>query len=272
MKILVFTGGLGNQIFGYAFYQYLKSTLYNQNIYGVYNQTKLNEHYGLEINKWFDAELPRESKKASLLTYFLYLLKKTIGFVKYLDLDQNIIRKPDALVYWAFHLDKRYIPSGEWLKFKINEAELSEQNKQVLSAMHQSNSVFLHVRRGDYHSPQYKHIFEGTCPLDYYEKSIHYINQHVENPVFFVFSDDQAWVRDNLPLSGATYIDWNTGNNSPLDMFLMSNCKAGIIANSTFSYWGARLGVVKQLICCPKKWYSDAFQDPDLYPDNWVKF
>lgn len=89
MKILVFTGGLGNQIFGYAFYCWIKDKFPQQNFYGIYNHKKLSEHYGLEINKWFNVILPQSHWKATFLTGIMYIVKHLCPKNRFLDLNHG---------------------------------------------------------------------------------------------------------------------------------------------------------------------------------------
>lgn len=271
MRVLVYTGGLGNQLFCYAFTQYLRNKYPQESILGVYNRTRLNEHYGLEINRWFNVCLPRQKWYSSILTYFLYAVKKVTGWTGLLDLHQGDVVNPNAIVGWAFRPVNKYVPQGEWISWNVSKEELSDRNKQVLLDIESTNSVFLHVRRGDYLSQTYKQMFEGCCGIDYYQKAIEYINQHVENPKYFIFSDDIAWTKDNIPLDSPTYIDWNTGENSPYDMYLMSHCKYAIIANSTFSYWGARLGRKKDIVTYPTRWFNPPHMVSDMFPQDWLK-
>lgn len=271
MKILVYGGGLGNQIFEYAFTQFVRKMHPNQKVFGVYSQARLNEHRGLEIDKWFDVEMPPSKWYATLLTYILYVIKKTTGWTGLLDLNQLVMTKENALVYFAQHTDKRYIPEGEWLRFNISDERLGEKNLSLLKSIRNSNSVFVHVRRGDYQSPKYKDRFEGCCTLDYYQRAIEYVEKQMDHPVYYVFSDDISWSKENLSLKNAAYVDWNTDDKSPLDMYLMSQCKAGVMANSTFSYWGAMLGVQKKIVTYPEKWVNPPFEVGDIFPGNWVK-
>ena len=272
MKILLFSGGLGNQIFEYAFYCWLKEQFPNETFYGVYNRRKLSEHYGLEIDKWFHVTLPKTNWKATLLTYLMYFYKQLFPQTKYLDLNQRQCMNVNAWIYYAFKLSNKYIPQEEWITWNITENELTNKNKCLLNDIRKCNSVFIHVRRGDYLSPVYRNRFEGTCPLEYYQKSIKEIQCKVENPTFFCFSDDIDWVRDNLDLDRVYYVDWNKGKQSPLDMFLMSQCKYAIIANSTFSYWGAMLGVNKKLVYYPSKWINSKLGNPQIFPSHWNTF
>ena len=271
MKILVYGGGLGNQLFEYAFTLYIKRMYPNQRVFGVYSRARLNEHNGMEIDKWFDVNLPQSSLFTTFITYCLYAIKKITGWTGLLDLCQTVMKKDDALVYFAQHTDKRYIPDGEWIKFKLTNEILGERNLILLQQIENSNSVFVHIRRGDYLSPKYKDRFDGCCTIDYYNEAIKYVNEHIENTQFYVFSNDIDWCKNNLPLSSAMFIDWNTGEFSALDMYLMSKCKACIIANSTFSYWGAMLGRQKEIVVYPDKWINPPFQVGDLFPEEWVK-
>lgn len=271
MKVLIYMGGLGNQIFCYAFTQYMRKKYPFSRIFGIYNKKKLNEHYGLEINKWFNVKLPPQRWYATLLTFFLYIAKKATGWKGLLDTNQKEITNEKSVVLFALKMDKRYIPQGEWLKFDFSDKQLGNKNLDVLKQIENCNSVFVHVRRGDYLSPEYSKRFEGCCPLDYYNKAIEIVKCKTPNPVFFVFSDDMSWCRNNLNVDKPICVDWNRGNQSPIDMYLMSNCKAAIIANSTFSYWGARLGINKNIVIYPERWINPPEKVGDIFPDKWIK-
>lgn len=272
MKILYFGGGLGNQIFEYAFYLYLKKKFPNEKIIGYYNKNKLKEHNGLEINQWFNIKLPHSSWYAGFICLFMYFAKK-INLTKYVDISNRNFNNNKAIVINAYKFNKQYIPNDhKWIEFNIDIANLSLQNRQTLNLIKASNSVFIHVRRGDYLSPKYIKRFQGTCTLDYYNKAIHRIKEHIKSPTFFIFSDDMNWAKRNIITNCKTiYIDWNTKENSPLDMFLMSQCKAGIIANSTFSYWGAQLGISNKFIIYPSKWINSEDGNPDIFNEQWIK-
>lgn len=276
MKILVFMGGLGNQIFEYAFLEtYVRRKFLKHKIYGVYNKKKLSEHYGLEINKWFNVNMPPRSWWIDILTALLYFYKKIQPNTPLLDLDQRDCVHENALLFYPIKFNKRFIPNtSDWLKWNINEQNLSFINKKTLEDIRSSYSVFIHVRRGDYLSLQYKSVFEGCCTLDYYKQAIAHACSVNSNLKFFCFSDDIQWAKQNLILNeDSVYIDWNVGADSPLDMFLMSQCKAAIIANSTFSYWGARLGVSKDFICYPKRWMNTPISIvDDIIPNDWIGF
>jgi hypothetical protein len=101
--------------------------------------------------------------------------------------------------------------------------------------------------------------------------AIEEMNQKLEHPSWYVFSDDIQWVKENIPLPNATFIDWNKGEDSWQDMMLMSSCRHHIICNSTFSWWGAWLNPRKEkIVLVPEKWFNH--QDtPYIYPKEWIK-
>lgn len=134
------------------------------------------------------------------------------------------------------------------------------------------NAVGLHVRRGDYASNSKTLATHGVCPLAYYEAAIRYIAESVDAPHFFVFSDDMDWVRANLNIDQpCRYVDHNHGTESFNDMHLMSLCRHHIIANSSFSWWGAWLNPHEdKIVVGPQRWFSNNNNVKDLFPRGWV--
>lgn len=132
----------------------------------------------------------------------------------------------------------------------------------------------LHVRRGDYVSDARTHATLGVCSLDYYRAAVRYIADHVEAPEFFVFSDDIAWAQANLELGHPChYVDHNRGAESYNDMRLMSLCRHHIIANSSFSWWGAWLNPrADKVVVAPARWFAGGNRVvDDLFPPGWVR-
>jgi hypothetical protein len=118
-------------------------------------------------------------------------------------------------------------------------------------------------------------LFWGGCNLDYYNKAIKIIINKVENPIFFIFSDDINWCKENIKIKDheIIYVDWNVGDNSYIDMQLMSTCKHNIMANSSFSWWSAWLNKNKdKIVISPYKWFnSDDMDCSDLIPESWIR-
>ena len=110
------------------------------------------------------------------------------------------------------------------------------------------------------------------CTPEYYEKAIVEVKKRVENPIFYIFSDDLVWSEDFVKSYGLDYriVDHNRGKDSYKDMYLMTQCKHNIIANSSFSWWGAWLGEKKdRVVVCPEIWLRNHTMNPCL--DNWIK-
>ena len=147
-------------------------------------------------------------------------------------------------------------------------------NKQISDQISGTNSVSIHVRRGDYISNPYTNSYHGTCDLKYYQLAIEIIAQRVTDPYFFVFSDDIEWTKEHLVIDyPSQYVDQNNGDKSYEDLRLMSTCKHNIIANSSFSWWGAWLNSYPdKIVVAPEKWFNNSENNTkDLLPPSWIK-
>ncbi|MDR0428165.1 MAG: alpha-1,2-fucosyltransferase, partial [Dysgonamonadaceae bacterium] len=148
---------------------------------------------------------------------------------------------------------------------------LSSKSKELYDIIKEENSISIHIRRGDYLSSSNINYVGNICNITYYIEAIKKIEQMVENPVFFIFSNDIKWAQENLQLANVHYIDWNKKEDSWQDMFLMSKCKHNIIANSTFSWWRAWLNqYVEKIIISPDLFYNGE-KATDLIPESWIK-
>ncbi|HEU0080896.1 MAG TPA: alpha-1,2-fucosyltransferase [Candidatus Paceibacterota bacterium] len=154
-------------------------------------------------------------------------------------------------------------------------APLAGKNAEAAQAARSAESVSVHVRRGDYaHNPQ-TNIVHGTLEADYYGPAIARMQEKLAAPRFFVFSDDIPWVRDNLSLpAGTIFVDWN-GKEAHEDLRLMSLCKHHIIANSTFSWWGAWLSEYPgKVVIAPARWFrtqKKSTDTRDVLPESWIR-
>jgi hypothetical protein len=148
----------------------------------------------------------------------------------------------------------------------------SASHREWLDRIRRSNSVCLHVRRGDYLRPEILNRF-GLCQLSYYIDAIRWIRTRIENPVFFVFSDDHAWCRDNLPPDDAMIlVDANRPEDVVGELSLMAACRHHIIANSTFSWWAAWLAHhPDQIVIAPDPWFVGEPPARDLLPKRWTR-
>lgn len=263
MKIVIFQGGLGNQIFQYAVAKYIQQNI-DPDVYYICRQG--NNHNGLEIFRHFDATLQEVPK----------VYKKMFSICEYFR--KHHIMLPLSTTDSSSHPFSRLFVDGYWQNKKFftdkfisfKELPLNSKNLEIYNQIVNSDSISIHIRRGDYLLPQYKDIYGNICTLEYYNQAISICKEHAPKCKFFVFSDDIEWVKNNLKLENAQYIDWNVKDDSIYDMYLMSKSKFNIIANSTFSFWGAFLNENNVWTIYPKKWFNSKFEAPDIFPGNWI--
>lgn len=146
--------------------------------------------------------------------------------------------------YWA--CEKYYADIMDILRKDISfpkstDNELQSKNESAISQMEQMQSVSVHIRRGDYLDEINRELFGGICTDSYYQSAIEYMKGRFPKARFFLFSDDIPYVKEHYRGNEYQIVDWNQGKNSFYDMMLMSRCRHNICANSTFSFWGARL-------------------------------
>lgn len=145
------------------------------------------------------------------------------------------------------------------------------RNLEALSCIKSVNSVCVHVRRGDYVTDLPKEF--GICDTGYYLRAFDYIRGRVDNPVFFVFSDEPEWAASHFPrMERLRIISHNTGKNDPEDMRLMMHCRHFIIANSSFSWWGAWLAKSEdKIVIAPEVWFVASKYGSHRAPDSWLR-
>jgi len=158
----------------------------------------------------------------------------------------------------------------------VLKEEAFGKNAEILRIIRNSNSASIHFRRGDYVYDNKTRMTHPICSDDYYNSAIKILNQNFKDLIFFIFSDDIDWVKKNVIISNPTfYVDWNKEENSFEDLRLMSSCRHNIIANSTFSWWGAWLNSNPgKVVIAPEKWFADPEinkQTTDLIPEKWIR-
>jgi len=152
--------------------------------------------------------------------------------------------------------------------------ELNTKGRDIAEQMQESESVSLHIRRGDYAHNSLTNQIHGVCSLGYYKKAINAITQKIPDCHFYIFSDDHTWVCDNFSIDYPfTLVEHNDASTSYEDLRLMSLCRHNIIANSSFSWWGAWLNTnPKKIVVSPEGWFNDKSIDTvDLIPEGWSK-
>jgi hypothetical protein len=157
-------------------------------------------------------------------------------------------------------------------QFTLTEAVSSKAQKYE-QLIENSESVSLHIRRGDYVSNTLTNDYHGTCGINYYKNAILNIKEKANDSHFFIFSDDLIWAKANLNfIDNITFIELDSGAPDIEEMYLMSCCNHNIIANSSFSWWGAWLNKnTEKKVIAPSKWFNDESLDTkDLLPEGWT--
>ncbi|MDR0427452.1 MAG: alpha-1,2-fucosyltransferase [Dysgonamonadaceae bacterium] len=291
MEVIVLSGGLGNQMFQYAFFLAKKEK--NKNIrIDTYSIEREKLHNGFELNRLFGIEdkyrsngvriirkllIFNKKKRFKIITFILLRLIKLTG-IKIIEekgasvfQSQYLNNRKGKVFYFGFWQSPYYFQSiNDKIRtiYSFDNNQLSDKSKTFLTEIEQKDSVSIHFRRGDFlnkiNSP-YQHI----CTFEYYNRAIAAIKEKIKNPFFVVFSDDSEWVKNNFHLENSTLVDWNVGENAWEDMLLMSKCKHNIIANSTFSWWAAWLNTNKnKMVFAPNRFLNNQ-RTPDIYPLDW---
>jgi hypothetical protein len=272
-------GGLGNQLFQYSVARSLADQL------GVDLGLDIREYNNLSnfemglsnfnIRAIFNPDgLIRHKQDGKIL----FALENLIGMHKhvyyepFLSFDKNVLTKQDGTFLKGHWQSEKYFKD----KNKIMEdlqivKQPTEKNIQLKSKIEECNSISLHIRRGDYVS----NSAHGLCDLTYYYKAVQFfIDKYGSNFEIFAFSDDPNWVKNNLELPvKINFISNNSSKNNYEDLRLMSYCEHNIIANSSFSWWGAWLNKnPKKYIIAPKKWFANnKIENNDITPQNWLR-
>lgn len=284
-------GGLGNQMFQYASGRALsllrgvplKLDIQDFEGYALHNGFELNRVFG------FHPQLATTEDIKSVLGWRGYpsvrprLFRKQLKFLRgprlFVDTQftswSQISQVPDCCYLMGNWQTEMYFkPVEDIIRSDFEfEPPLTGENKEVADQIKGSIAVSLHVRRGDIAVNPASLAFHGLCSLDYYRRAIDYVTARVKHPEFYIFSDDISWVKENLQLSYPThYIDHNNGSESYNDMHLMSLCNHHIIANSSFSWWGAWLNPRKdKIVIAPELWFIADFDSSDIVPSDWTK-
>ena len=285
MIIIKIIGGLGNQMFLYAYAKSLEQKGYKVKIdISAFEIYKL--HGGYQLDK-YNIDLAVSSKVENENFYknnFFFKVLRRIGFYKpnilkekNLLFDSKFLELEDENYIEGYFQSEKYFKSIRTIlleQFTVGQELSSYAVKIKNKILNTHNSCSVHIRRGDFTNQQNINI-HGVCELEYYQKSIQYLQEIYENLEFFIFSDDIAWVKDNLSLESAIYVKSTRGMIPHEDMYLMSLCQHNIIANSSFSWWGAWLNRYEnKIVIAPKRWFADddlEQQSQDIVCDGWIK-
>lgn len=283
-------GGLGNQMFQYAAGRSISLVLNAELRLDISGFDSYRLHQGFELARVFECA-PGIANQKDIRGILGWRASSTV---------RKWLMQPCGTVFRGYHFvvephfhywpEIKKVPrdcylTGYWQSEKYFldvasviradftfKSSLVNRNAALAEQIGQVNAVSLHVRRGDYAKNPKTNATHGLCSLEYYRAAIRYIFEKVKQPYFFIFSDDMDWVKEHLKIDApCQYVDNNHGAESYNDMHLMSLCRNHIIANSSFSWWGAWLNQNQdKIVVAPKKWFASDKNINDLFPAGWA--
>ncbi len=291
MVISHIIGGLGNQMFQYAAGRALSIERGAPLCLDTQDFKGYTLHNGFELHRLFNinSQIANDSDLRKVLGWrALSPLRRKLFHKRYLKFrGKNLFVDSLSSENYAFAEmpDKCYL-MGNWQSERYFahlsdiiradfsfKADISLQNTELIELIGKINAVSLHVRRGDIAANPSSLAVHGLCSLEYYRKAVEYVAAKFANPTFIIFSDDMSWVQENLHIDyPCYYIDHNKGVESYNDMRLMSLCRHHIIANSSFSWWGAWLNPsVEKIVVAPQQWFAADYDSSDIIPSTWIQ-
>ena len=280
MIITKIKGGLGNQLFQYAVGRAvalhhkvpLKFDLSTFKTYKLHNGYRLDQ-FAIQADIATDNEiinlkggnnvLYSALRKAGLVKRKSYFKEKRSSYF-----DEGIFKNNFVYLdgYWQNELYFSAIRELLLVELSPN-CSLNNSSCAYLESIKENNSVSLHVRRGDYLNLKNINVLD----VGYYKKAVEYVRKIVENPTFFIFSDDLEWCKSSLGfLDDCIYVDYTQTEID--DLKLMSFCRHNIIANSSFSWWGAWLNKnPNKTVIAPKGWLLNDPGSSNVILSDWVK-
>lgn len=284
MNIVWIDGGLGNQMFQYALALKLMSIGRQVKI----DVTKYAEHHvhnDFELDKVFGISCPfadlQEIKrlgyrKANHLTEFLKktpLRKKTIYNHESYDFDRHVLLLDGYYLEGYWQSEKYFSDIREKILETYRFPELvTDRQREYAEQIQGGHSVSVHIRRGDYLNYSY---LQNICTLDYYKGAMQYFREkHPEGVEFYIFTNDIPWAEEQFQEKDCRFVTGNSGADSFRDMQLMSLCRDNIIANSSFSWWGAWLNQnPEKTVIAPERWINGPGEETvDVIPEKWIKW
>ncbi len=283
-------GGLGNQMFQYAAGRALSLERGQSLRLDISGFAGYGLHQGFELQRIYNCpvEIATENEVRSILGWqFSSGIRRIVARSSMSVLRRNEFVVEPHFHYWPGinHVPQNCYLAGYWQSEKYFQSHaaviradftfrppLTQRNAELVEQIGSLNAISLHVRRGDYATNPKTTATHGLCALEYYQSAIEYISKRIDQPNFYIFSDDTVWARENLKIDfPCRYVVHNEGPESYNDMRLMSLCKHHIIANSSFSWWGAWLNPdPDKIVVAPRKWFANGNNVNDLFPQGWV--
>lgn len=300
MIVTKITGGMGNQMFMYALGFALAEKHHTKMLLDLSGLNNGERIYAMDKFKITHKEIWKPGRLVQLYYQLIrkfglcevqkkiaVILRNLIGnrsliliAEKSISFDKDILLLPDNVILDGYWITSKYFSSVEKkLRKEFRwRYEVSQNTKYWEKIIRSCEcAVSLHVRRGDYVSNNENKSLYCQLGNEYYYTAVDCLKKNNKNMVLFVFSNDVNWCKENLKFSDMTYyVSGNDEQHGHEDMYLMSLCTHNIVANSTFSWWGAWLNSnPDKIVVCPKKYYniknSWFDSEDDIWPSGWTK-
>ena len=282
MIVTKLMGGLGNQMFQYAAGRALAEK------HGTPLALDLSDYKHLETRPFDLSKLNTRFEIAGAETTAIpggkrwqRILKKIIPgpwkilSEKHFHFDPGVLKAPDQTYLLGYWQSEKYFKDQRPLLLKefSPKAPLIGANLDLAQQIKKTTAVSLHIRRGDYVSNPQASQFHGVMPLDYYYQALNYLKTKVDPFEIFIFSDDPIWVKENFKTEFKIHFVSHNQDKNEEDIRMMSLCHHNIIANSSFSWWGAWLNQnPEKIVIAPKIWFRDPSKNTqDVVPSEWVR-
>lgn len=286
MIIVELSGGLGNQMFQYALYLKLKSlgkeVVIDASMLlskGAMRHPELSGAFDIDLDTISISEMNRirgyaidGGKLTNAFLHFVRNRKYAIyrdGFTTFQDIVFNL----DNVVLSGYWQSEKYFADiSSVIRERFWFRDITEENLALAKRMKTEDSVSIHIRCTDYFEGRNGEIYGNICTQDYYQRAIQYIREKVQNPRFYIFTDDKEWVNEHFAIEDDMMIVANNGGKASYqDMYLISSCKNNIMANSSFSWWGVYLKAGKGIVVCPNKWLNHCDVMDNIVCENWIR-
>lgn len=297
MVIVQLTGGLGNQLFQYAAGRCLATRLKRPLVLDT-GSYAAQQHRAFRLDHFSIRATPASRSQLVSFTSLRPLararrlverrlpipFRRVVNASTGVGLDKIGMLGQDIYLvgHWSGERYFKAVASALRDELQLRPDHPSKQNGDFAALKAQisrEQSVFVHIRRGDYCTDPWSRDFFGTLPVAYYERALEHVRVRVPTPKWIVFSDDLGWVKDNLPLPADAVFPADQLQLSDVEQFdLMRSCAHGILANSTYSWWAAwlmRRPDLNSNIVAPAKWYRNQqaqmeFERNDFIPSSWA--
>ena len=286
MIIVRLKGGLGNQMFQYSLgrslmHQLNSELLLDTSLLEEKTETHSYRKYALDV-----FNIPASVKVGnysdlihpSFINRFFFLKKGIHSYIEtlYYQFDKKVFEIPGNFCLDGYWQCFRYFEKNTEIIHRdfLLKNKLGKKATESLEKIRATHSVSVHIRRGDYISNTQANAHHGSCDIAYYRKAVQLIKQQYNDVVFFVFSDDPQWVKDNFLIDAPFFVvSDEEGIEAHEEIQLMGFCNHAIIANSSFSWWGAWLiQNEKKIVVAPQNWIRDEAQTTiDLCPHSWLR-